>query len=319
MRRLTTQFLIDEVRSLIDETNTESIQDVRDIVPALNRAQDTVADILAKKYEVPLLANFTQTVTTQDIPIPEDAFEQSIQKVECRVGNTFMEIPRIDYRKATNLEYRGGAVQIPACYAIWNKFIRFYPAPNGVYPLRIWYLKDIPPLDIEQGNITSLNVNSNYVIVSDLGDALSPEVNSLSSYVTIVDGTTGVPKVNLQIQYIDGNRIQFRTTPARSSVLGFDISGAISSTVELDDFICPLGSSCIAFVNKPLSNYIVQFAVAELRNTKLGEDSGPINKELKAQMESQCRTLAENQETFLAVTLRNARYRRQYTRSRYRR
>lgn len=316
--RLTVSQLIENIRSLLDETNNESIDDERDIVPSLNRAQDLISDILAKQYEVPLLAWIEPTITTQDFPIPLDALSDSIQKVEAKVGSGYVIIPHVDYRKATNLEY-DGKVQIPIAYALIDDFIRFYPSPSGGYPLRIWYLKNPPSLDIEQGNITNLNASQNYVIVSDIGDGLSPEVDSFDSYVTIVNGRSGKPKINLQIQYIQGNRIQFRSTPARAEVLGFPISGALPDTITKDDLVCRIGTSAITYVKKPISNYLIQFAVADLRATKLGEDMGDMNKALVSKLEAQCKAMWANQENDITVTLTNPRWRRTYTRSRYRR
>lgn len=318
MRRLTVSNLIADIRSEIDESNSEAIDDERDIVPSLNRAQDVVSDILAKQYEVPLLDWFVENITTQDYPIPKDALEHGIQKLEAQVGNGYMEIPRIDYRKATNLEYKG-SVQIPVAYALIADFIRFYPAPSGSYPIRVWYLKDPPSLDIEQGNVTAVNQAQNYVVVTDLGDKLSPEVDSFDSYVSIVDGQTGKVKVNLQIAYIDDTRIQFRSTPARPVVLGLEISGSIPDSVELDDLVCRIGTTAITYVKKPISNYLIQFAVADLRSTKLGEDIGDVNRDLTKKMEEQCRSLWAVGEISQTITLRNPRWRRTYTRSRFRR
>lgn len=317
-RRLTVSNLISDIRSELDEYNNESIDDERDIVPSLNRAQDLISDILAKQYEVPLLAWEEPTITTQDWPVPLSALSNSIQKIEAKVGSGYVIIPHVDYRKATNLEY-SGHVQIPVAYALIDDFIRFYPAPSGSYPLRIWYLKNPPSLDIEQGNITNLNQAQNYVIVSDMGDYLSTEVDSFDSYVSIVNGISGKVKVNMQIQYIEGTRIQFRSTPARAEVLGLPISGSMPDSITKDDLVCRIGTSAITYVKKPISNYLIQFAVADLRATKLGEDMGDMNKALVAQLESQCKGLWAMQESDVTVTLTNPRWRRTYTRSRYRR
>jgi len=90
--------------------------------------------------------------------------------------------------------------------------------------------------------------------------------------VNIVDATTGAIKVSLQVQTIDttNNRVTFKTTPTRSTVLNRAVVGAITATVEIDDYLCVSRGNCIPYLKKPLSNYIIQYAVLEIKR-KMGE------------------------------------------------
>lgn len=271
MRRLTTNNLIEDCRSLLDEQNQESIDDEDDILPALNRGQDLAANILARHYESPLLAYVAVTLNSsdQEYDIPEDAFEQRIEKVEININGSYSECRRVSYRDATALESTASA-SIPLFYSEVGLKYRLFPKPTGSYAARVWYLKDPAPLAKEQGTITSINSGSNYIVVSDLGSDLTTTNDSFNSYVSFIDGQTGKIKGACQIQTISGSRITFKTSATRSTVLNQTISNSIPSTVEQDDLICVVGSTCVPLLKKPFSQYMIDFAVSELLNIKLG-------------------------------------------------
>ena len=88
---ITVDDLIDQVRSLLDEDNIESVSDSADIIPALNRAQDYASNILARHYEAPLLKKVEITTVSgqEEYFIPEDAMEERIERVEVKVNNQF--------------------------------------------------------------------------------------------------------------------------------------------------------------------------------------------------------------------------------------
>lgn len=277
-RRLIVDDLIAEVRSLMDEEDTENLQDEQDILPALNRAQDEAANILARHYEEPLLTEETVTLTAgvQDYDLPEEAMEGRLEKVEIRVGGFYYEVDRISYRHGTPYEVDQN-VQIPRYYAVIGNKYRFYPAPNGASEARIFYNKNPETLVRQQGRITSINVANGYVFVDNPGDSLTTEVDDLNSYVNLVDGQSGNIKATMQIQSISNNQIIFKSTPTRSSVLNKTIIGAIPTTVEPDDYLCTVHGSCVPFFKKPTSNFMIQHAVANL-NRKMG---APADMELR--------------------------------------
>ncbi len=271
--RLLVDNLIRQVRSLLDENNSEQVNDVADILPALNRAQDHASSILSRRYESPMLA--TQEVTLvdgqSDYPIPEDAFEQRLEKVELKINTLYHELMRIDYRQVTNIEV-GYTTAIPQYYCIVGNQYRILPAPTGTYPLRLWYLQDPPPLAISQGRITQINVVNNYVVVDTVGSDLEVIQDSLNSVVNIVDGQTGKIKVTLQIQSITGQRITFKSVPAIAYIDHLEVKDEIPDTVQKGDYIVVAPGSCISFFKKPFSNFLIQYAVADLQR-KLGGNS----------------------------------------------
>jgi hypothetical protein len=277
-RRLTTSNLVAEVRSMLDEQNREAVDDVTDIIPALNRAQDHAANILARHYESPLLAYTSVTLTggTSEYDVPEDAFEQRLEKIEVNVNGRYSEVRRISYRDATPYD-TNSSTSFPAFYSVVGQKYRLMPTPSGTYPLRVWYLKDPDALVLEQGRITGISIGSRYVTVDSIGEDLTTEADQLDSYVNLIDGQTGLIKATLQIQNIQGNKVYFKSSPARSTVLNRTISSSIPTTVEKDDFLCTIHGTCVPLLKKPFSNYLIEYAVAELQR-KLG---GPADLELR--------------------------------------
>jgi len=298
---ITVDDLMSQVRSLLDEDNRASVTDAEDILPALNRGQNYAANILSRHYESPLLTK--QDVTTingqMEYDIPEDAFEQRLEKLEVRLNNVFYVMKRIDYRDISLFENKS-STSIPYYYVVIGTRYRIIPASNSTYPLRIWYLRDPMPLVEQQGRINVVNTTDNYVIVDSVGSDLTTEADQLDSYVNIIDAQSGIRKASFQIKNISGNRINFKTSPARSTVLNVNIDTDMTSllvntadtegpnvSIEPDDFVCVIQGACVPFFKKPFSNFLVQYAVAEIRR-KLGgpaELEQRVLKDLEEQVE----------------------------------
>lgn len=272
----TVQNLVDEIRSMLDETNVDSISTESDILPTLNRAQDYAFDILARKYPEPILSYSTLDLIgdQSEYDIPEQVFEDRILKIEVAVpsgsetGATQREVQRVSYRDISNYE-SASKTNIPYYYAIVGRKIRFVPRPTGTYDARLWYLRNPEKLVIPQGRVTLLNTVGNYVILDAAGSDLTTESDQLGSYVNWVDGQTGEIRATLQIQSISENKVTFRTVPTRSTVVNRDIVGAIPSTANADDYLCAIDGICVPYYGRPTGNFLIQFSVSELTR-KLG-------------------------------------------------
>lgn len=277
-RQLTAKGLIEEVRSVLDENNENNVDDEKDILPALNRAQDYASSILSRHYESPMLTNTMVTMVSgqTEYDIPEDAFEQRLEKIEILITDSYYPVKRIDYRDITLYDIPS-RTNTPDYYCVIGNKFKLLPGPTAAYPIRLWYLKDPDPLVQEQGRITHINTGSNYIIVEDIGSDLTTDMTDLNSYINIVDSQTGILKVSLQIQSIQGNKITFKSSPTRTTVMNKTVSGAIPTTVEVDDLICVSQGNCVPFFKKPFSNFLIQYAVAEITR-KLG---GPADMEYK--------------------------------------
>lgn len=296
---ITVDNLIAEVRSLLDEQNRVSVKDDEDILPALNRGQSYAANILARHYESPMLHKIpVLTVAGQEeYDIPEDAFEQRLEKIEIQINGQYQEIKRLSYRDISVYESRT-ATPFPYYYVeIANRF-RLIPRSTGTYPIRLWYLVDPMQLVKPQGRINIVNEANNYIILDSVGEDLTTESDQLNSYVNIVDAQTGIRKATFQVQNIAGNKVTFKTVPIRTNVLNYEIDTNMTDllvngannvgpdyTINPDDYICLVHGGCIPFFKKPFSNFIIEYAVMELRR-KLG-DSTADEKEVLARLEEQ--------------------------------
>jgi hypothetical protein len=302
--------MVAEVRSLIDEVNVENIRDVEDILPALNRGQDYAASTLARRYEEPLLkSTLIPLVPGQsEYDIPDDAFEGRIDKVEVRVGaSDYYEVKRISFRDVTDYEYPLNT-NVPQFYAVVGNKYRLLPAPSTGYSLRLWYPQDPNPLELSQGQVRSIVPASNYILVDAIGNGLTTNVDDLNSYVNFVDGNSGTIKKTMQIQSLGDQRITFKSVPTRTSVLGRTVSGSFTADdLQPDDYICTVHGTCVPFLKKPLSNFLINFAVADIKVNKLGGDPSLIPAQQGA-FEKQIEKLWVGQEQSLRVKRVNSHF-----------
>lgn len=318
---ITVDNLIAEVRSCLDEDNRQSVRDDLDILPALNRGQNYASNILARHYESPMLIHkdVTTTASQQEYKIPEDAFEQRLEKVEVKVNGFFYPMDRLSYRDISLYEYGNSSTSsIPYHYTVIGTNYRVLPKASGAYPLRIWYLKDPLRLVPSQGRINVVNTTDNYLIVDAAGDDLTTESDLLDSYINIIDAQTGERKATVQVKNINGNRINIKTTPARSSVLNLDIDTSLdtanllvnqgtvgeSVTINPDDYISLIHGSCVPFFKQPFSNFLIQYAVAELTR-KLG-GSGDAEQAVLKKLEDQVERSWVGRESTLKVARKNS-------------
>lgn len=271
--------MVDEIRNQIDEQNRDSVSIENDVLPTINRAQDYAFDIISRRYPDPILKYVTLQLNSndQEYDIPEDAFEDRVEKIEISIPNgaalpTFREVQRISYRDISNYESSSRS-NIPQYYCIIGRKIRFVSTPTGTYNARLWYIRTPDQLVQNQGRITVINSASNYVIVDQAGSLLSTEVDQLDSYVNVIDGQTGEIKGTLQIQVLAENKVTFRTTPLRTSVLNRTVTGSLSSVdVVLDDYLAPIEGTCVPYFSRPTTNFIIQYAVSEI-SRKLGSQA----------------------------------------------
>ena len=272
----TVENLVEEVRQQLDELNRDSVSTEADILPTLNRASDFASDILSRKYPEPLLKYATLDLQAGvfEYDIPEDVFEDRILKLETTVpvGSgraNYIEIQRISYRDITN--YESAAISsFPLYYCIIGRKIRIVPQPSGSYDARMWFIRNPEKLVMPQGRVTLINSAQNYIIVDQADGNLTTQSDQLASYVNVVDGQTGEIKGSLQIQSIVDNKITFRSVPARISVLNREIDTSLQDVeIQQDDYICAIDGICVPYFGRPTSNFLIQYAVAEITR-KLG-------------------------------------------------
>jgi len=263
--------LVDEVRSVLDEQNRDSVDTDTDILPALNRAQDFAFDIYARKYPEPILFSSILDLKggVSDYDIPENIFEDRVLKIDIAVPSgsprsTYREVTRISFRDLADYE-SSSVTNIPYYYCIIGRKIRLVPTPSGTYNARLWALRNPEKLVPSQGRITFVNTAGNYVILDSTGSALTTEADQLGSYVNVVDGQTGNIKGTLQILSTNQNKISFRSVPTRATVLNRTISGSLTDLgIEQDDYLCHISGICVPYYGSPTGNFLIEFAVAEM-------------------------------------------------------
>ena len=270
----------------------------------MNRGLDYAASILARKYPDPFTRNTTiQTVAGQkEYDIPEDCSEDRVLRVEVAVQGTYQELRRISPYDVGQLEV-DGVTSTPQYYAITERKIYIVPGSDGSYSLRVWYFRNPESLVLPQGRITAINTGSKYILVDAVGTDISTESDTLESYCNLVDAQTGIIKASLQIQSIDDNRITFRSTPIRSSVMNRDIGDEIPATVQLDDQICLASGTCVPEFSQPTTNFLIQYAVAEIVRSKGGD--APTEEAVLKKFEAQLEKTWGGRETTTRIKLRN--------------
>lgn len=275
----TTDDLVAGVRSLLDELNQDSVDTVTDILPSLNRALQYGMDTLARKYPEPMLTHSVLDLVggQAEYDIPEDCFEDRLLKVEIQIpsgqggtGYTYRKVERISYRDLSDYE-SSITTNLPIYYCVIGRKVRLLSTPSGTFPARIWYLREPEALVLPQGRVTHINAPATYVIVDTAGADLSTESDQLASYINVIDGQTGGVKATLQMSNITDDKISFRTSPLRTTVLGRTVIGTLPTDIAEDDYLCSVVGSCIAYPSSPLGNFLIEFTVAEMTG-KLGGD-----------------------------------------------
>ena len=300
--------LIQEVRAQIDETNTTAVSDA-DILSALNRGQSFGVQIMARYYEDPFIeyAPLTLLSNQAEYTLPEGLFEDRLQKVEVlSPSGVGFEVVRMSYRDAYAWRSRS-RVSAPSMYTLHSRTLTFYPTPNGTYQAKIWYMREPETLVRQQGQIVADPQASFPVLYLDsLGSDLSTASPGFANYINIVDAETGELKGSYQVQNLDpvAKTVTLNnTTPTRAAVLNHTISTSLAGTVAQDDYVCLVKGTCVPYYKTPLSNFLIQYAVAEIRRRLSAEPE----KEMAVlkEFEAQVKATWSNRESYLRVKRRS--------------
>lgn len=310
---LTVQDLIDQVRSTTDSLSPIALDNETDILPALNRAKDYACNILARHYEDPLITyvDIPLADIDQDFNLPEDCFEDRIEACYLQYAGAYREIERVGYRDMS-LYDTTYTVGVPLYYAVLGRSVRLVPKPSAIQSatLRVWYLKDPDTYVTPQGRINTVNTAQNYLIVNEVGSLLTTESDNLNSYFNVIDGTTGIIKGSFQIQLIEDNRIQIKTSPTRTTVLNRSISNSLANlTIAPDDYICQVKGTCVPQFAKPLTNFIIQFTTAEMQR-KLNMPNALSEEEVTKKFEDQVERSWVGREVQLRVQKKSKQWQR---------
>jgi hypothetical protein len=276
MSLYTVRELLQQIREQISEANDTRVTNSQ-ILSALNRGYDDSFDIMGRLYPDPII-KFIETFPDAEgkIAIPDNVFEDRIMLVEYYLQNQ-AEGYRTKINETDNLNDLGIINNVsgshPYVYSIIGRDIQLAPAKGMTkYRMRIWYVDSPLPLKLDQGRIQVIDTDNNFIVVDDLtntDDGLTPidPSSAYGKYINLVDSETGLYKATMQVESISGNKITFKTTPTRSTVFNLPVLGAIPEDVVLDDVISEVKGSGVVYFKKPITNYIIQYAVTEIQRS----------------------------------------------------
>jgi hypothetical protein len=277
-RAFTVNDVVDEVRSLIDEYNTNQVDTTADILPSLRRAQEKAYQTLSRVYYEPIMDYVEITgVVTQEYKLPENIWEDKILRVEwIHTEGAVQRVSVCQNVPTHSLSVRQSGLTstaAPELYTLFSRTLRFSGIPNGSRTLRIWKLREIETPVLVLGRITNTDYTTNTVYLTEVSEDFNPEgsLDNFDHYVNVIDGQTGEIRSTLQILSWDGtDTLRFKGTADRATVLNRTIAETIDSiTVSADDYICHIKGSCVLYFMEVVHGFIVQYSVAELKR-KLG-------------------------------------------------
>jgi hypothetical protein len=305
--------LLSQVRDQLQETNVTPVSD-NVILKALNRGNSYAWDIYARHYPEPMIVRASVSLNSDNatFPIPDDAFEQRLQKVELFQSGIGYSMERMNYRRTT--PYRNNVVgSRPAFYSIRGRLVELHPAAstNSGFSFMCYYVRRPDNLQLQQGQISATTAVTGGADATIVVDAVGSGIDISDpylKYVNFVDARTGEIRGSAEIKSISGTQITFQQTPTRTSVMGRTIDGDIPSDLEADDYITDIHGSCVVFLQQPTTNFLIQYAVAEIRRA-LGYDTG-VESSVLREFEKQVKHTWSGREANLRIKASNRIWRR---------
>jgi hypothetical protein len=260
--------MLAEVRAISDENNTTDVSDT-DILSALNRAQQKLARIAAKRYSPLFMREIVlSSFSGREVTLPESALSLTINQVDVREGDNYYRINIAPMTAMTDLE-NSSSTSRPQFYSLRGNKLLVYPTPATGVQLRVRYQIRPDKLVTSQGRITSFDSPNFYIYVDSLGSDLTTSIAELKAFVNVVDSTTGLIKGTMQINSIDTTqkRLTIKTASLnRTTVFGHAVDSIIPTDIEYDDYVCIADGTCIPTLTRDYSDFLIQHAVVEILN-----------------------------------------------------
>ena len=279
---MTANEMIASVRNQIDEDSTSDISDA-DILDALNRGQDYGMNIIVRHSPEPLIKFTDITLTeTGSFDIPAGIFEDRVVHLDLLIHNLPKRLDFITSSSFWEYDNTTATTQYPRVWSIVGRKIYLRPAAVAGTIVRLWHTRVLDGLVKSQGRITRMGAD--YFIVDSYAGGLSTSIDALTSYFNVVGFDTGVVKATFQVYNITSNKITFRAVPTRTTVLDHTVTGVVADAdpaIRVDDYICEAAGTAVPYFPKPLTNFIIQFAVTETK-LRLGMDIIPDKSTLSA-------------------------------------
>lgn len=283
--------MIANVRSQLAEHNEAALKDGRDILPALNRGQREAVLTMARYYPDPLLA-FVDMETSpgqSTYKIPHEAFEERLHRVSyvrtgmSGEGTIHDPIKRLSYNQIDQYDTTRTS-RSPLYYVIIGNEFRLLPSPSEAQRLRLIIVKDRPKLALPYGRITKINNAS--LILNSIENGPGTGVTDLSAFANVIDSLTGSVKGTIQMTSIQEavRRISVAEVPTRTTVMGHTISSLADIDVQEDDYLSPIGTTCVLNMPETATNFILNWAKEDCQGT-LGTEGDRMRKDFKKSLE----------------------------------
>ena len=133
--------------------------------------------------------------------------------------------------------------------------------------------------------VTGSETQLDYLSIADFDSSIIKVADSFSktSYFNVCDTQTGLVKMTLQADPAseqDGTTTLFKLYPMepyKQTVLNRPITSPSSFDledlgIEDDDYICSIGGSCVLELDTIMTNYVIQYAVCEIRRSMGNQD-----------------------------------------------
>ena len=266
----TTEDLIQQVRDITDEDNTNDISPEL-IIRMLNRSQQALVTELVRKYTPHFMNELYYTAsdfTTDDqgrlrvLQLPKQSFAFRVLNVDAKIGTGWYAVRQSPAITTIGLDFNNQA-SLPVVYRIQGDKLYLYPDASAITNLRIRFSFRAPKLVPTQGRITNFSSDTSTIVLDAVGSGLSTSVDTLAAFINVIDHLTGRIKATLQVSGINTTTktLTIKTTSlSRSTVFGYTVGTALPTDIALDDYVCLASGTCVPFLSMDLTNYHVEIA-----------------------------------------------------------
>ncbi len=210
---------------------------------------------------------------------------------------------------------------IPVKYTLQGNILSLFPWPQFGVQTRIKYQLRPPKLVEVQGRIISFDLDLGYLYMDQIplpaNGGPSVSTSDLTCFINVIDQYTGDVTGTYQIVAIDYDALRLTikaTSLYRSVVYGRDVSGVLSPSINLDDYVVSAQGSCIPIYFSDFNDYLTQHAVVEIKRTF--EIISPDELDQLKKLEDDVKEMWASRPTGVRVQQRNKNWNRAFYRSR---